>query len=56
MSSRKAVVQRRYQMQDEACEQAIKSLLAKAAGVTSTNGGEPNGPMNDRPVETKYMR
>ena len=50
-AARKAIVQRRYQMQDEACEQAITLLLAKAAGVTSTNGGEPKGSKNDRPAE-----
>ncbi len=47
---RKTVVQRRYHTQDEACEQAIKLLLVKAAGVTSTNGGEPKGSRNDRPA------
>lgn len=29
-ATQKAVVQRRYQKQDEACEQAIKLLLARA--------------------------
>ena len=39
--AQRAVVNRRYRMQDEACEQAIRLLLArKAAGVTSTNGGD----------------
>ncbi len=47
----KAAIQRRYHKQDEACEQAIKLLLAKAAGVTSTNGGEPKkGSRHDRPA------
>ncbi len=40
---RKTVVQRRYHTQDEACEQAITLLLAKAAGVTSTDGDDTKG-------------
>ncbi len=39
-TAQKAVVQRRYQKQDEACSQAIKVLLAKAAGVSSSNGDD----------------
>ena len=39
-AARKAIVERRYQMQDEACSQAIKLLLARAAGMTSTNGDD----------------
>ena len=38
-ATQKPTIQRRYRKQDEACEQAIKSLLAKAAGVPSSNGG-----------------
>jgi hypothetical protein len=39
----KAVVQRRYLTQDEACEQAIKLLLARAVGVSSSNGDDTKG-------------
>ena len=39
-ATRKAVVQRCYRMQDEACEQAIRLLLVKAAGVTGTSGDD----------------
>ena len=39
-ATQRAVVKRRYWVQDEACSQAIRLLLTKAAGVTSTNGGD----------------
>ncbi len=39
-AAQRTVVRRSYQMKDEACEQAIRLLLAKAAGVTSTDGDD----------------
>ena len=39
-ATQRAVVKRHYWVQDEACSQAIRLLLTKAAAVTSTNGGD----------------
>ena len=47
-AKRKTVVQRRYHTQDEACEQAIKLLLVKAAGGTSTDGNDTRRKVNTR--------
>ena len=49
-ASQKAIVQRRYRRQDEACEQAIKLLLAKAEGRLQSPDGR------DDEKETKRLR
>lgn len=55
--ARKPTVHRRYLMQDEACEQAIRLLLAKAAGVPSANGDDTKGrSRNDFRAETSLPR
>ena len=39
----KAVIERRYEVQEKPCVQALKLLLQKATGVSSTNGDEAKG-------------
>jgi hypothetical protein len=39
-AKQKPIIQRRYLMQGEACSQAVKLLLKRAAGVLSANGGD----------------
>jgi hypothetical protein len=46
----KAVVERRYEVQEKPCAQALKLLLHKAAGVSSTNGDEEKGFQHDLPA------